>query len=114
MCHSEKKIMMHVLLLTNLGSTVFNSIRKHNTCVCINAFKPGRFPIAICLPYADVNSTSIGTQRMKSLEFVTWNLHRLGSAIFRSVRSHAGLVTFRMTLNNPPQVRRGDISSWVE
>lgn len=53
--------MMYVLLLTNLGSTVFSAIRKHNTCVYINTFKPGRFPSAICLLYADVNSTSPGT-----------------------------------------------------
>lgn len=58
--------MMHVLLLTNLGSTVFNAIRKQNTCVYINTLQPGRFPIAICLPYADVNSTSFGTERMES------------------------------------------------
>lgn len=53
--------MMHVLLLTNLSSTVLNAIRKHYACVYINTFfKPERFPVAICLPYADVNSTSIG------------------------------------------------------
>lgn len=39
--------------------------------ILIDFFKLERFPVAICLPYADVNSTSIGAYRMES--FVAWN-----------------------------------------